>query len=67
MVWAPPCNWDPNDDRSGQIFIIEAMAMVCIARYIFVYTKRDMVLIPRSETDADNPFVLGDEGYDVFP
>jgi hypothetical protein len=32
-----------------------------------MYTKRDMVLIPRSETDADNPFVLGDEGYDVFP
>jgi hypothetical protein len=36
------------------------------ACYIFMYTKIDPVLMPRSETDADNPFVLGDEGYDVF-
>ena len=36
------------------------------ACYIFMYTKIYLVLMPRSETDADNPFVFGDEGYDVF-
>ena len=36
------------------------------ACYIFMYTKIYLVLMPRSETDADNPFVFGYEGYDVL-
>ena len=52
VVWTPFC--------------ISLRAMVCLpATYLWIQ-KIDVVLMPRSETDADNPFVLGDEGYDVF-
>ena len=40
--------------------------MVCLPATYLCIQKIDVVLMPRSETDADNPFVLGDEGYDVF-
>ena len=49
------------------LFYVILRAMVCLpATYLWIQ-KIDVVLMPRSETDADNPFVLGDEGYDVFP
>ena len=47
------------------LFYVILKGMVCCLLHTYVY-KRYLVLMPKSETDADNPFVLGDEGYDVF-